>query len=124
MDVKKDLYYISQNGVVANDKEDLALGTYNNSDKDIQKYIEEVLNKNYVKGTTGIVKIEINECRFIKDISIVKAHTNNRYDVPIIHIDLTIYFRSIIKTRNIEDVMKIKLHEDVKASLLKYEEVM
>ncbi len=124
MDIKKDLYYISQNGIIANDKEDLALGKYNNSDKDIQKYIEEVLNKNYVKGTTGIVKIEINECKFIKDISIVKAYTNNKYDVPIIHIDLTIYFKSIINIQNMTDVMKIKLHEDVKASLLKYEEVM
>lgn len=122
MDIKKDLYYIVQNGIIANNKEDLALNEYNINDKDIRKYTEQILNKSYIKGTSGIIKIEINECAFIEDINMVKKHTNNRYNVPVIHILVTIYFKSIINTQNMSNVLAIKIHEDIKASLLQYEE--
>lgn len=121
MDVKKNLYYIVQNGIIANNKESLALNVYDNNDDEIKKYVEQVLNKTYIKGSTGIIKFEINECNFIANTEVVKKHTNNRYNTPIIHINITVYFKSIINIQNSSNILQIKIHEDIRVALLQYE---
>lgn len=120
INIKNDLYSISQNGIVANDEEGLALNIYTAESNQLKNYIGNVLNKNYIKTGSSIKSINIEECTYIIKKEEVSKHTNGRYIDPIIHIKIKASFSPIIKINNISKTITIIIHEDVKATLMKY----
>lgn len=120
MNIKNDLYNIAQNGIIANDKENLALNNYETDEKTMKQYVQTILVNNYLRANGNIKKIEIEECSIFLDKEDIKKHTNNRYYETIIHLTIKIVFKPIIKIRGISDEISIKIHEDVKSTLLQY----
>lgn len=120
MNIKNDLYNIAQNGIIANNKEDLALNSYKADETRMKGYIQNVLSKNYIRDNGYIKRIIIEECNAILDKENVVKHTNGRYDETIIHLKIGIVFKPIIKMKGIYNEIYVNIHEDVKSTLLQY----
>lgn len=120
LNIKNDLYSIIQNGIIANDKEELAVENYTAKENMLRQYIGVILDNNYIKEGSSIKSITIEECNYIIDKNAIKLHTSDRYRDPIIHIRIQIKFTPIIKIQNILEKITITVHEDVKATLMNY----
>lgn len=120
MNIKNDLYNIVQNGIIANDKTELALNSYIGDKNQMIAYIQNLLQKNYMKSNSYIKDIRIEECDMLLDKNDILKHTNGRYDNAIIHLKIKVKFVPVIKIKNVADEVTIQIHEDVKIMLLQY----
>lgn len=120
LNIKNDLYNIAQNGIIANNKTDLALNSYVADKSQMKKYIQDILQKNYIRSSGYIKDIKVEECNIFLDKNEVISHTKGRYDETIIHLNVKITFVSILKIRGFENEVSINIHEDVKATLMQY----
>jgi len=115
--VKDSIFGISQNAVIAYDKEDLPYDVYNIDMKKLRDIMQELLYKNHIKGKNKIESIEIEEMYLISNENECLAHTNGKVQDTILHVNLEVSFMPII---NIGNVAKLSIHEDIKLSLMKY----
>lgn len=122
MNIKSDLYYITQNGIIANNKEELALNNYLTDNTTLKSTIENILKRNYVKNEGSVKSIIVKNAQIYTNEEEIFIHTLGRYKKPIIHIEIEIAFIPLIKLPNLNSIYKINIHEDVKISLLEYEE--
>lgn len=120
LNIKNDLYGIAQNGIIANNKTELALNSYVVDKSQMKKYIQDILQKNYIRSNGYIKNIQVEECNMILDKNEVISHTKGRYDETIIHSNIKITFVPVFKIRGFEKEVSINIHEDVKAMLMQY----
>jgi len=121
INIKNDLYYITQNGILSANKESLSLYNYEINLNTLKKNIEDILIKNYVKNGGAINNIKVKNIAIYIDSSEVFLHTRGRYKKPIIHIEIEVKFVPVIKKINAILTHNIIVHEDVKISMLEYE---
>lgn len=120
LNIKNDLYNIAQNGIVANNKTELALNNYIVENTQMKNYIQDILEKSYIRSNGYITSVQVVECNIIQNKSEIISHTKGRYDKTIIHLTIKMDFIPIIKIRGFREEVSIYIHEDVKAVLLQY----
>lgn len=120
LNIKNDLYSIAQNGIVANNKTELALNNYIVDNTQMKEYIQHILERNYIRSKGYITSVQVVECNTIQNKNEIISHTKDRYDEAIIHLRVKIDFIPIIKIRGFRKEISINIHEDVKAALLQY----
>ena len=104
--IKKDLFYISNNIIIAMDKEELLFGNYSINTEKSREVIQELLRKNHEKG-------------YVKEITIKDLSFDiNSRDI-VIHITVKIKFTPLIYVGS-KSEHEFTLKEDTKISLLKY----
>ena len=120
LNIKNDLYNITQNGIIANNKIELALNSYVADNTRMKNYIQDILERNYIRSKGYIMSVQVVECNTIYNKSEIISHTKGRYDEAIIHLRVKIGFIPIIKIRGFGEEFSIHIHEDVKTALLQY----
>ena len=112
--LKTDLFYICQNALLALDYEDLSVNKYTVQDELLKKHIEDLLHLNYTSIKTNFKTIRVKEIYIIDDNGYTAVHTQNRYDSPILHLDISVtYNYTITKTEK-----SFNIHEDIKLNSL------
>ena len=106
--IRKDLFYISNNALMAMNENDLAYSMYTfNKDQAIEK-LELLLRKNYVDGKGSITKISIKQ-----------LDLNNISGKPSLYIKINVEFESIIAILN-DKLHSFDMQETVPISLMYY----
>lgn len=120
-DVKLNTFYIVQSSLSKGDYNNIVYGDYTLDEKTLKGNINNLYAKNYLVNknkTKGIVNIECYEAKIIERISKVRSHTNKRYNVPVICVKYKIDFIPLITL--LKDEIEIKMHDDIKLSLLEF----
>ena len=106
--VRKDLFYASNNAILSFDTQDLAYKKYTIDKNKTKQVIENILNKNYTEIEGSVTKIEII------DLDIVQKE-NKVY----LSINVKVTFKSVINLAG-ENEHEFKMNENIKISLLDY----
>lgn len=114
MALKTDLFYICQNALLSLNYNDFALNKYTIDYEMLQKNINNLLYLNYTFSKTNFKSIRITQLNIINDSESAKFHTNSRYDVPILHINVEIIYNYVITNKEKE----FNVHEDIKLTQL------
>lgn len=101
--IRKDLFYISNNAILAFNQQDLAYGKYTLDEQKAKEIIEEILNKNYQNGS--VLKISIIQLDQIENNQIL--------------IKIKVRFKSFITLFG-RNQYEFIMTETVKISLMKY----
>ncbi len=119
-DIKSNLFYIVSSSVQKDTLENLSYREYLIDSEKIKEKINFLLNKNYLKENTnnGIIAIECEEVRLVKNEGDTIKHTNGKYNFPIICVNIRVEFKPVISI--IGDRLNIKIHEDIKFNLLEF----
>lgn len=115
--VKDSIFTISQNAIMAYNKEYLPYDVYDINMEQLGKIMNELLYKNHIEGKNKIQKIDTKELYLITNVDECVVHTNGKFNNTILHIKLEITFVPIIKTSSEKTII---IHEDVKLALMKY----
>lgn len=106
-EIRQELYYELQNGMLAIEKDELALNSYLIDNKKLTEQIN-----NWIQ-TSGKSKLNVI------DIKIKEITTNNKNKKATFKVKLTVTFKPII---NIKQVASIDITNDIDLSLLKLNE--
>lgn len=106
-EIRQELYYELQNGMLAIEKDELALNSYLIDNKKLTEQIN-----NWIQ-TSGKSKLNVI------DIKIKEITTNNKNKKATFKVKLTVAFKPII---NIKQVASIDITNDIDLSLLKLNE--
>lgn len=80
----------------------------------LKKNIEELLRLNYTASKPSFMRIVVKELYVIDDEDLAAIHTKNRYNSPILHVDIYVTYNYIItKTEK-----NFSIHEDIKLDSL------
>lgn len=120
-DVKLNTFNIVQSSISEQDYNDLAYRDYTVNIKTLKNNINNLYKENYLLDkdkTKGIVDIECYQLEVISKKIQVLSHTKSKYEVPVICIKYKVRFNPLISLlgSNIE----IKMHDDIKLSLLEF----
>ena len=112
--LKTDLFYMSQNLLLALDYEDLSLNKYSVNNDLFKGKLDSLLKLNYSSLQSNFKSITIKELYIIDNIDKASIHTDNRYKAPVIHLNIdVVYVFFITKTEKV-----FNIHEDIKLDSL------
>ena len=106
--IRNDLFYISNNVIVAMDKEELFLANYMINNENARMIIQDLMNKNHVR-----------EGGYIKAIKVVDAYFNTKNKVPSMYVEIKVTFKPLIKIGN-KSEYEFTMKENAMISLLQY----
>lgn len=115
--IKDSIFTISQNAIIAYNKEFLVYDVYEMDIEKLKTIINELLYKNHIVEKNKIENIEIKEIYLISNKQEVISHTEGRVVDTVLHIKIQITFKPIISYKNNKTYI---IHEDIKLSLMKY----
>lgn len=115
--VKDSIFSISQNAIIAYNKQNLPYDVYDIDMEKLRNIMKELLYKNHMEGKSKIQSIELKELYLVTNKEECVIHTNGKFKDTILHVKLEVSFVPIINT---SDMKSMVIHEDVKLALMKY----
>lgn len=106
--VRRDLFYASNNAILSFDTNELAYKKYVINEEKAKQIIEYILNKNYTEKLSSITKIEITDLKIM-----------NLQDNVNLKIQVKVTFNSVISIAGYKE-HSFKMNESINISLLKY----
>lgn len=104
--LRKNLYFLANNAIVAMDNQELSYGVYSIDLEKAKNIIQDLLNKTYKDNT------------FIKEIKVTNISFKEQ-EIPKLSLEVEVKFIPVIKAQGKEQY-KFTMKEEVKMSLMTY----